>query len=395
MNTKIDNVLLITYHPLIAINGGTKMYEAILKNIGNFNLFWVATGSFNNKIPAHFKPIFKKIKFLSSFIFYKNWLRVFSKFPFVFLHIFFLYAIYTPYCYFRIKKIIKDEKIDLVWIETFKQTYLLAYLIEKNLNIKIHLSFNDHYSAHSYLGEKTILKYLLKMILKSKGTFDFISEGMVNYFKEKYQFNSNKYIILWLGSESNIVQKKISLLKNDLIKIIFYGSIHGIDTFYKFCDAIVIFNSINKIKIQLDIYSQMNYKFISNKYKFANFFGLLPESKLLEKIILYDIVYVPMYFDNKNSIVSKTSISSKMILAIKSGLPIFSHAPIDSANSIFVNKHNIGINCISLNSYEIIKSIETLNNESAKIFNMNLKKLSLENSNQSKKIDELKNLWCS
>ncbi len=393
MKNRLDNVLLITYHPLKAINGGTKMYESILKKLGDFNLFWIATGSSNKKIPPHLIPLFIKVKFITSFIFYKNWLRVFTKFPFVFIHLFILYFIYTPYSYYRIKKTIKDENIDLVWIETFKQTYLLAYLIQKKLNVKLHLSFNDHYSAQAYYGEKALLNFLFRKIIKSNSSFDFISDGMLNYFKEKYHFNSNNHMILWLGVESKDFQDKMSFKNNYYNRIIFYGSIHGFDTFCKFCDAIAKYNSISVVKITLDIYSEMNYSFLSKKYDFVNFFGLLSESKLKETILKYDLVYVPMYFDAKNSIVAKTSISSKMILAINSGLPIFSHAPIDSANSIFVSKYNIGINCFSLDSDDIINCLRKLNKESNIIFNSNAKKVALDISNHSRKIDELKKMW--
>ena len=393
MRQSKDNILLITYHPLKAINGGTKMYESILKNLGGFKLFWIATGADNKRGPINLLFLFDKVIFISSFIFNKNWLRVFTKFPFVLIHVFFLYFIYTPFAFWRIRKMIKDQKIDLVWIETFKQTYLIAYLIQKFLKVRVHLSFNDHYTAHAYFGEGFILKYLFMKLIRSNASFDLISEGMLNYFKDNYFFNSEKYIILWLGGISSFNTTNTRVINDKVTKIIFYGSIHGFDTMYRFCDAVRDYNTINNEKIILDIYSEMNYSFFSKKYDFVNYFGLVSEEKLKNIIVEYDLVYVPIYFDAKNSIIAKTSISSKMILAVNSNIPIFSHGPIDSANSIFVNKYNIGISCCSLNSDKIIESLSKFNSLSNINFVKNQEFLSIEFSNISHKISELKKMW--
>jgi hypothetical protein len=388
-----DNILLITYHPLKAINGGTKMYENILRNLGDFKLFWIATGADNKIGPINLLFLFDKFILISSFIFKKNWLRVFTKFPFVLIHVFFLYFIYTPFAFWRIKKMIKVQKIELVWIETFKQTYLIAYLIQKFLKIRVHLSFNDHYTAHAYFGEGFILRYLFMKLIRSNASFDLISEGMLNFFKENYFFNSDKYIILWLGGVDSFNSTYSRSINNKVSRIIFYGSIHGFDTMYKFCDSVKYYNTINNEKICLDIYSEMNYSFFSKKYNFVNYLGSVNEDELKSIIVKYDLVYVPMYFDVKNSIIAKTSISSKMILAINSNIPIFSHGPIDSANSIFVTKNNIGINCNSLNINSIIESLTQFNLSSRTDFVKNQEDLSRELSNIDYKIRGLKKLW--
>lgn len=382
-----DNVMLITYHPLNNLNGGTVMYKTLIENFPSKKLFWIGTGAFLQKEPEFIRENCKNNLIIRSFIFSKNWIRVFSRFPFNIINTLVLYFFYTPRATLMILYTIKKNKIKHVWIETFRQTYLIAYFLSKFTDVKVHFSFNDHYSAHCRWPETKILKKLCqKVVLSSKASFDFISRGMLDYFKEHYNFVSNKYIFLWIG-DSNEVAKK-AIINKEVKKIIFYGSIHGLDVFYSFCEYIVS----QENKIVLDIYSGFDYSFISNKFENVNFCGRLSQEELNEKIFDYDLVYVPIYFDVKNNVVMQTSLSSKMILAINSGIPIFSHAPANSANTIFIEEHNLGFSCISMQLDDIILAMNR-----AKDFDnrVNISKCANQfsdlNNNNSKKALELYN----
>ncbi len=349
-----DNTLLITYHPMIAINGGTMMYNTILSKIINKDkLFWIGTGASTNQCPIFITKNKIDYKIVSSFIFHKYWLRIFTKIPFVIFHYLVLYLLYTPYTFFKILKIINQQDVKLVWSETFKQTYILAFLIKIFTKCSLHLSINDHFTAHSTILESKFLELFFKKLINMASSFDFISDGMVEYYKSKYGLSSEYYMVLWIGPD--IASKSVDILNNEIKNIVFYGSIHGFDTFYKFCDAIEKLNMTKNKKISLHIFSEFNYKYFEKKYTFIKYKGSLPNNALVEEILNYDLVYIPMFFDKKYEIVSHTSISSKMILAINAGLPVFSHAPKNSANSIFVEKYNLGITCDHINT-EIISS---------------------------------------
>ena len=336
------------------------MYSTILNKITNLNFHWIGTGAADLTCPSIILEKKIKYKIISSFIFKKNWLRIFSKYPFVLLHYILLYLIYTPYSFFKIKKFVLNESIEIIWIETFKQTYLLAYLLDKFCKCKIHLSFNDHFSAHSLKPEQYILKYFFKKLLKKSFTYDFISDGMLEYYRRNYNFNSQNYMIFWIGEQFKIVTKR--KFNNKISKIIFYGNIHGLNTFYSFCDSIHEINAQQNNNITIDIYSQVDFCFIEKKYSFVNYMGSITSNQLALNLQNYDLVYVPMYFDEKNSIVARTSISSKMLLAINATIPIFSHAPKFSANSLFVEKNNIGITCPYIDKTKIIELIVNLTN---------------------------------
>lgn len=342
---KNDNVLLITYHPLTNINGGTVMYKNLIENFPSKNLHWIGTGAFLQKAPDFIYNSTKYHRIIRSYIYSKYWIRIFSKFPFNIFNTLLIYFFYTPRAVLIILYTIKKNKINYIWFETFRQTYLMAFILIKLLNLKVHLSFNDHYSAHCKWPESNFLKLLCKKLLASNSSFDFISKGMLEYFKSNYNFSSNRYLLLWTGN-SNIRNSKATINK-EVSKIIFYGSIHGLDVFYSFCEFISSQGNSEK-KITLDIYSEFDYSFISNKYSNVNYLGKVSQEELSKIILKYDLVYVPIYFELRNNIVAKTSLSSKMLLAINCGVPIFSHGPDYSANTIFLKEHNLGITCPSL-----------------------------------------------
>lgn len=354
MENKEESILLITYHPLNSLNGGTVMYKTLIENLPTKNLYWIGTGSYLENCPDFMKIRTKSYKIIRSYIFSKNWIRIFSRFPFNFINIILIYLFYTPRSIFIIYFFVKKHKINFVWIETFRQTYLIAYVLTNMFKIKVHLSVNDHYSAHCKWPEKKLLNFFCKKISKSKASFDFISEWLYKYYKTHYNFNSNKYIILWVG---NTVTSQCNLvIRKNVKRIIFYGSIHGLDVIKSFCEYISN-QEINENIITFDIYSEFDYSFLSRKYNNVNYFGKLTQDELVSIISNYDLAYVPIYFDFKNRIVSQTSLSSKMIFAINLGLPIFSHGPSYSANNSFINTFNLGFTCSSLSIHEIAKAI--------------------------------------
>jgi hypothetical protein len=386
---KNDNVLLITYHPLTNVNGGTVMYQNLIESFPSKNLFWIGTGAFLQKTPDFIYNSTKSHRIIRSFIFSKNWIRIFSRFPFNIINTFLIYFIYTPRAILAIIYTIKKEKINYLWFETFRQTYLIAFVLIKLLNLKVHLSFNDHYSAHTKWPETPFLKFICKKLLSSDSSFDFISKGMLEYFKTNYNFKSKKYLLLWAGN--SLKEGKKVLIRKEIKKIIFYGSIHGLDVFCSFCEYIS-----NQNNIIMDMYSEFDHSFIANKYKNVYFIGQLTHEELNNKIIDYDLVYVPIYFDKKNKIVTQTSLSSKMILAINSGIPIFSHSPFNSANSIFVNEFNLGFQCSSMNYDDIFLAMEYLNNYENRIkISNSCNNFSSSNSKNYKKASELYNIILS
>jgi|GEM_PF-2114313 len=383
-----DNIMLVTYHPLNDLNGGTVMYKTLIENFPSKNLFWIGTGAFLQKTPEFIKQNCKDSLIVRSFIFSKNWIRVFSRFPFNIINTLFIYFFYAPRATIIVLYNIKKNNIKHVWFESFRQTYLIAYFLLKFTNVKVHLSFNDHYSAHCRWPETKILKKLCQKIVSSQKTsFDFISRGMLDYFIEHYNFISSKFIFLWVGNSDEVVKK--AEINQVVKKIIFYGSIHGLDVFYSFCEFI----ASQENNIVLDIYSGFDYSFISNRYKNVNFCGQLSQKELGKKILDYDLAYVPIYFDEKNKTVMQTSLSSKMILAINSGIPIFSHAPSNSANSIFISEFNLGFLCPSLQLEKIASTMGLANNFDNRLNVIKAaKQFSDSNNNNAKKALELYNI---
>lgn len=355
----MNKILLITYHPLTAINGGTFMYKSIIHKIPENELVWICTGTDNTTTPNWITGYRHYI--FPSFIFKKIWLRVFRKFPFSLIHYLFLYFFYSSRVSKEIIKIVENENIKLIWIEGVKHTYKIGTILSRRTNIPIHLSINDDYRAQTgYIENRFILKNYFKWLLTNSKSIDFISEGMIEQYQHEFGLVNGNHKVFWIGNESLAMQ--VPIIKKEIKKIIFYGSLHGLDSIKNFCIAISKLNHI-KYDLVLDIYSGTDYSFLEKISEKVHYKGHVPVDALKKIIQDYDLIYVPLSFEKKQKIVVKTSVPSKMILALQCQIPILAHGPAYAQNIRFVELHKVGIALKSNIVDEIINELVSIKYE--------------------------------
>ena len=215
-------ILLVTYHPLINVNGGTSMYRKLILSFSTTELKWVSTGGYKKRslIDGLNEYIISEVH---SIFFSDFFQRVFVRFPF---NIFY----YLYYYFFYPRLIIKTlnnldlSKFDIVWLEHVKHNVIVANNLIKSGH-KVHLSNNDFYSVNSkYFERNFILKNIFKWNLENTLSQDFISDSMVEYcYVHNYRIKN--YITLWLNQEVSGFNS--ATLNRDRINILFYGNPHG------------------------------------------------------------------------------------------------------------------------------------------------------------------------
>lgn len=346
-------ILLITYHPLIAINGGTYMYKSIIEKIPKNELIWVATGASDKTKPKWMNDF--KTYIFPSFIFKKNWLRIFSRSPFHLFHYLVLYNVYVPIISKKIVKLINIENPDIIWIEGVKQTFKIGNILLNKTKIPIHTSINDDYRAQTtFVENRFILRKYFKRLLFDSISLDFISEGMRELYQEEFNYQKNNYKIFWIGNK--IESLPAPTINRNIKKIILYGSLHGVDSINAFSNALQHLND----DVTLDIYSQMNYSFLEKKYHNVFYKGSVHVNALAKLIQEYDLVYVPLSFERNFEIVVKTSVPSKMNLALQCQIPILAHGPEYAQNVKFVEKYAVGFTIKTNNFEDIVKKIKSI-----------------------------------
>lgn len=381
----MNKILLITYHPLLAVNGGTFTYKSIIEQFPKNELIWIGTGATSIESPEWMNGY--KSYIFPSFIFKTNWLRIFKKPPFYLVHYLLLYFYYAPTISIKIINIIKSEKINLVWIEGVKQTFKIGNILLKKTAIPIHLSLNDDYSAQTSAIERFffIKKHFIYLLHKSK-SIDFISEGMVEYYRDNYGYFKSNYEIFWIGNKIDGLPTPI--INRKIQRIILYGNIHGMDTVHSFCKAIQLINNQGSTII-LDIYSEADYSFLERLYRNVNYKGKVSVDKLASIIQKYDLVYVPLFFSKKGRVVAITSLPSKMILALQCQIPILAHGPSYASNIMFVKKNSVGI-CIATNIPEkIIEEFNMIKYEDRLSSSTNEKIIYSDKYDTEKKVSEI------
>lgn len=343
-------ILLVTYHPLINVNGGTSMYRKLILSFSTTELKWVSTGGYKKRrlIDGLTEYLVTEV---NSIFFTDFFQRLLVRFPF---NIFY----YLYYYFFYPRLIIKTLndldllKFDIVWIEHVKHNVIIAnYLIKSGH--KVHLSTNDFYSVNSkYFEHNFILKNIFKWNLENAMSQDFISDAMIEYCYE-HNYKIKNYIKLWLNQEVSGFNS--ATLNKDRINILFYGNPHctkNIREFSKYCT--------NSKSISLKIFGPSYLRKYVDESNVINVHGFIGFNELVSHIELSNFVYVPYSFDKKDRVVVSTSLPSKLIAALQIGTPIIAHCPPYSSLASLVKKFNLGIVIETLDIPESILDIEFL-----------------------------------
>lgn len=360
------------------------MYKSIIEKIPHTDLIWVATGAYNEQAPKWMQNYESYI--FPFFIFHPLWLKIFTKPIINFMHYFLLYNIYAPIVAEKIANIVKTRDVKLVWIEGVKQNFKIGKLLTSISSVPIHLSMNDNFTGNTNIIDRNLfIKKSFLHLLHRSNSLDFISEGMVDYYREQYGFKKNNYQVFWIGNQ--ISEMPNPTINKEITRIIFYGSIHGLETIHSFCQAIQLLRA-SGCEIIFDIYSEFNYAFLEKKFKNVSYRGKREVDELKYIIQGYDLVYVPMPFSKSQHVLAKTSISSKMLLALQCQIPILAHGPCYANNVRFVKKYVVGFSICSKKKEDIINEFNRITYRDRVIASKNEKIVYLDNFETEKKVKD-------
>ena len=97
-------------------------------------------------------------------------------------------------------------------------------------------------------------------------------------------------------------------------------------------------------------YLQLKYK---NIFEYVKIMPFIPEHKLINELQNYDLLYLPMKFDEKYIFQTNSSFPSKTHNYLASQIPIIVHAPKNSSLYDFFVSNNLGIVFDNLDKYDI------------------------------------------
>lgn len=197
------------------------------------------------------------------------------------------------------------------------------------------------------------ISIIFERLLKSSNALFSISEGMRKTYKE--QFGKESVVFHnTLDIEKWIYHTKKTFEIGEIVKILYAGRI-GIGTFHSLLEFIQAAQELEE-GIKLEIHIQAPY--INEKYsKTLTSFSIVKLNKRVEYSILpqifsgYDILLLPIDFENKGMRYLKYSMPTKVPEFMISGTPIILYAP----NDIYLHEDAI------VNKWAYIINVNTKN----------------------------------
>ena len=284
-------------------------------------------------IPQREESFFQKFK---SFIKKFTLLKLLAQFFLLF---------YLPFNIVRRgKKIIEKENIELLLgYSDYGPAFFSTYILHKITKKPFFLYLYDIYYGNNFPFPYKILAYFLEPKLFRRAEKIFVmGEALQKYYQKKY-----KREIFVIPNSIPIEKSKPEFLSNhsEPYKIVFTGTIYRPQA-EAIKNLIKAIKELEEPKVQLWLYTPHNRKFLnsqgifeSEKVVFAA--GLPSEMRKIQK--LADILFVPLAFKTKYSLLINTSSPGKTFEYLVSGRPILIHAPKGSYIAEYAKKHKFAL----------------------------------------------------
>jgi hypothetical protein len=300
------------------------------------------------------------------------------------------------------KKVVKTiiiNQSEVLWIDYDVLTVLILQKIIKKMDIPYHLTIFDDPFTNKFIKSFQLNYYpVLRYVLAHAKSIDTPTLILAQHYRDTNIIKPNCLIVESLVGAFRNQPKKIQL-NRDIVKIVLAGSIYGIDALNKFILAIeeyiisgkVVFHLRSSVPKAYLYYLKSNFPVI---FKNIVFMPFINDSDLVEILQQYDLLYLPMLFDENSRFKTNTSFPSKTHNYLASGVPIFLHAPENSSIDTFFKNNNVGYVCNSLdinkiqNAFEELQSLDLRKDLSSRITNFNSKLCSNEHVKHILKVIE-------
>ncbi len=247
----------------------------------------------------------------------------------------------------RIAKYIRNNKFERLWVHTDLMTLLILERISKQIALPYHLTiYDDPFTNRFYNPFKERVTPVLKKLFLGAKSIDTPTMLLAEHYRKAGYLNENCQL-----SESLVGTFKQQVnepnISENIRKIGLVGSIYGVDALNVFLKTMEDVFKIENIEFHLRTnvpkvylkYLENNYPSISKNILIKPF---LTENELPLKLQEYDLLYLPMMFDEKYRFKTNTSFPSKTHNYLASGVPIIVHTPVSSSLYRFFKNNEIG-----------------------------------------------------
>jgi glycosyltransferase involved in cell wall biosynthesis len=261
----------------------------------------------------------------------------------------------------EIGKFGEKHDVTLLWCVLEGQTVIrLARPVAKLLNIPLFVEIWDPppwwLKEHGVdaISQKRIIKEYEKALKASKGCYA-ASFAMARQYEEDYGIRTS----LFLPSldESYALPPAKTMHDDKSLIIGMAGVLYMLEEWEKLLSAL---DSVDwkiggrDVKVRL-LTREVNLRGFGKRD--IEFLGFRPQEETIRLLSETDIQYCPYWFSPKYETEARLSFPSKLTTYFASGRPVFFHGPAYASPAKFIEEHETGILCHSLDPSEIIYSL--------------------------------------
>lgn len=343
----MKKIALITNHSLSTSIGSASYYRFIVEKV-NYKIEWYIVGRFRS-VPEWMK-LPSKPNIYNYVGGYRKVNKLIKKALPLKIYYFFLKVLMESIAKDIIKSL-REKNIDFVIIHAVEHLIILAFFLQKSMNIKVHLNIQDEFEATLSKEEFKHLKYFYKYLLNNSYSIDVVSDEMKRYLIQKY--NLQRQIFVHFAVYIPEIRFQLPKAEKNK-KLVFIGNFKSESNFMIVLKFIKYLREMLKEDIKLNIYGTKNKWYFENQ-EFIVYMGELNHEKLIIELAQYMVGLSIMSFHLKDKLLIQTSLPSKTFSYIIANLPIINIAPDDAAINRYIEERGLGININTSNSLEVAK----------------------------------------
>jgi hypothetical protein len=278
--------------------------------------------------------------------------------------------IFIYFANFKIKYLLSEIKFDVLHILDQDKIFPIE-ILKKNTNIKLWVSFHDHFNAVLGNSERTafLWNYASRRLV--------ISEAMGKEYSRLFGYNTYEIITDGLYTDEISVPKSINY-RNEII-IYFAGLLHidYYDLFRVLSEALDKLSTTLKFKLILRGTQYLNF-LDGKKFRVEYLPMTLDNIQLKKELDEAQILYLPIKFTRPDFYLY--SLSTKMVGYLGASGTILYHGPDNSAACNLLKSFNASINCVTLKVDDMVDSLNLILKQELEI-SRNAKSLALQKFN--------------
>ena len=339
--TKTKVILSFQPFPILAQGGGARILRRLVEGRQDEVIFF----SFVDKITKS-KSTYLETAYVV-FPSQKWWMRSYLRNISDFFRNTLLYRFHAR----RIKAKVSKLQFDVLHILDHGKYANILTEWAQSKKIPIWVSFHDHFKTTDSLNNAT--KALWVAACKRM----VISKEMGEHYCEL--FGLKKYDIVTDGLKDFEISPAKTTVDLPKLTIYFAGLLHFeyYQLFKTFCKALNVLSKQEGIRISLILRGTQKLDFLDNASIDIDYRGFTTDQDFLkEEMDEADILYLPIKYDNEYFY--KYSFSTKMVGYLGSPGHIFYHGPKEAAAARFLEKHECGVICDTLEPMLIVEKLK-------------------------------------